>query len=70
MSKRLFNLGQDEPRKIIARQNGEMIYVITAMGDLWLGGLNQTFERVSDLKLKANCLDLLFPPSANYDLMA
>jgi len=57
LSKRLFNLGQDEPRKIIARQNGEMIYVITAMGDLWLGGLNQTFERVSDLKLKANCLE-------------
>ena len=27
-------------------------------------------DKGCNFKLKANCLDLLFPPSANYDLMA
>ena len=51
------DLRNEEPRKIVSRQMGNLIYVITQSNNLWVGSLNGSFRPVDDVAGNALCLE-------------
>ena len=47
----------EEPRNIISRQIGNLIYVITQGNNLWVGSWNGSFQQVDDVSGEALCLE-------------
>lgn len=54
---REIDLNGQEPRKIISRQIGNLIYVITQGNNLWVGSLTGDFQPVLDVSGEAMCLE-------------
>lgn len=54
---REIDLLSEEPRKIISRQIGNLIYVITHGNNLWVGSWNGSFQQVDDVSGEALCLE-------------
>lgn len=51
------NLNGQEPRKIVCRQMGELIYIITQEKNLWVGSKHGEFRQIDALAGRASCLE-------------
>lgn len=44
-----FSLNNEEPRKILLKHQGELVFVITAERNVWYGSIGEGFQRISQL---------------------
>lgn len=44
-----FSLNDEEPRKILFKHQGELVYVITAEKNIWYGSIDNGFEKILEL---------------------